>query len=137
MFDKKYFVIKGARGSGKIKPFLDIINRMEKEKLVLVQLISGAWVDCKSVQDALGIDFGTGLKMFDFGRIAKWNPPPLNGQKIETNFRLKTPKPAVDEFVTQLLAKAVSMRNYTEIKSLVTTVYHSLGYDKEGNNNES
>ena len=55
----------------------------------LKSLINGEWVDCKLVQEALGIDFNTGFKMFDFSRTAEWNPSPLNGQKITTKFRLK------------------------------------------------
>lgn len=56
---------------------------------ILKDLINGEWVDCDKVQEALSIDFSTGLKMFDFSRTAEWNPPPLNGQKITTKFRLK------------------------------------------------
>ena len=55
----------------------------------LKSLVNGEWVDCKLVEEALGIDFATGLKMFDFSRIAEWNPYPLNGQKITTKFKLK------------------------------------------------
>lgn len=55
----------------------------------LKSLVNGEWVDCKLVQEASGIDFDTGLKMFDFSRTAEWNPAPLNGQKITTKFRLK------------------------------------------------
>lgn len=55
----------------------------------LKSLVNGEWVDCKLVEEALGIDFATGLKMFSFSRTAEWNPAPLNGQKITTKFRLK------------------------------------------------
>lgn len=55
----------------------------------LKSLVNGEWVDCKLIQEALGIDFATGLKLFDFSRTAEWNPAPLNGQKITTKFRLK------------------------------------------------
>ena len=55
----------------------------------LKDLVNGEWVDCEIVQEALGIDFSTSLKMFDFSRTAEWNPAPLNGQKITTKFRLK------------------------------------------------
>lgn len=55
----------------------------------LKNLVNGEWVDCEIVQEALGIDFSTGFKMFDFSRTAEWNPAPLNGQKITTKFRLK------------------------------------------------
>ena len=55
----------------------------------LKSLVNGEWVDCKLVEEALDIDFATGLKMFDFSRTAEWNPAPLNGQKIITKFKLK------------------------------------------------
>ena len=56
----------------------------------LKKFINGEWVDTDIIQTILGIDFSTGLKMFDFSRTAEWNPAPLNGQKITTKFRLKT-----------------------------------------------
>lgn len=55
----------------------------------LKSFVNGEWVDCKLLQEALGIDFATGLKMFNFSRTAEWNPAPLNGQKINTKFRIK------------------------------------------------
>lgn len=55
----------------------------------LKRFVDGEWVDCHSVQDALEIDFSTGLNRFDFRREVEWNPAPLNGQKITTKFRLK------------------------------------------------
>ena len=58
----------------------------------LKSLVNGEWVDCKLVQEAMGIDFATGLKLFDFSRTAEWNPAPLNGQKITTKFRMKNAK---------------------------------------------
>ena len=64
-------------------------NELETENDILKRLINGEWVDCDDVQKALGIDFRTGLKMFDFSRTAEWNPYPLNGQKITIKFRLK------------------------------------------------
>jgi hypothetical protein len=54
----------------------------------LKKLLEGQWVDCKAVQDALDITFAEGLRMFEFGRIAKWCPAPMNGQKIITKFKL-------------------------------------------------
>ena len=66
------------------------VDAVEAEQFnTLKSLVNGEWVDCKLVQEALGIDFATGLKMFDFSRTATWNPAPLNGQKITTKFRLK------------------------------------------------
>lgn len=55
----------------------------------LKSLVNGEWVDCKLIEESMGIDFATGLKMFSFSRTAEWNPAPLNGQKITTKFRLK------------------------------------------------
>ena len=75
----------------------------DSEKIaILKDLINGEWVDCDKVQEALSIDFSTGLKMFDFSRTAEWNPYPLNGQKITIKFRLKTPKNAVKKFAEKL-----------------------------------
>lgn len=53
------------------------------------KLFGGEWVDTEEVQKALNIDFSTGFKLFDFSRKAEWNPAPLNGQKITTEFRIK------------------------------------------------
>lgn len=72
------------------------INGQSKNSVLLEHLealkkfIKGEWVDTDIIQTILGIDFSTGLKMFDFSRTAEWNPAPLNGQKITTKFRLKT-----------------------------------------------
>ena len=72
------------------------INGQSKNSVLLEHLealkkfINGEWVDTDIIQTILGIDFSTGLKMFDFSRTADWNPAPLNGQKITTKFRLKT-----------------------------------------------
>lgn len=57
---------------------------------VMKRLLDGEWVETQEVEDALGIDFSEGMKLFDFGRTAEWNPAPLNGQKITTMFRLKS-----------------------------------------------
>ncbi len=56
---------------------------------ILKDLINGEWVDCDKVQEALSIDFKTGMEMFEFSRTAEWNPPPLNGQRITIKFRLR------------------------------------------------
>ena len=56
---------------------------------VMKRLLDGEWVETQEVEAALGIDFSEGMKLFDFGRTAEWNPAPLNGQKITTMFRLK------------------------------------------------
>lgn len=70
----------------------EALQQLQEDNKVLKQLINGEWVDCDAVQRALGIDFGTGLKRFEFGRTAEWNPAPLNGQKITTKFRLQLSK---------------------------------------------
>ena len=54
----------------------------------LRKLLQGQWVDTQAVQEALDIDFAEGMRLFDFGRIVKWNKAPLNGQKVITKFRL-------------------------------------------------
>lgn len=75
--------IQRISGQSKNSVLLDHLEALKK-------FINGEWVDTDIIQIILGIDFSTGLKMFDFSRTAKWNPAPLNGQKITTKFRLKT-----------------------------------------------
>ena len=77
------------------------IKRLEEESLILKQFINGEWVDCKEIQEALSIDFATGLKRFDFSRTAEWCPAPLCGQKITSKFRLSDNK-AIKEFAEKL-----------------------------------
>ena len=67
------------------------IERLVQEKEALKQLLFGEWVDTDLIQSALNIDFSSGMAVFDFSRTAEWNPPPLNGQKIITKFKLKAP----------------------------------------------
>lgn len=55
----------------------------------------GEWVDTQIVEEMLGIDFKTGLRLFDFSRTAEWCKPPKNGQIITTKFRLKECKQIV------------------------------------------
>ena len=75
--------IQRISGQSKNSVLLDHLEALKK-------FINGEWVDTDIIQTILGIDFSTGLKMFDFSRTAEWNPAPLNGQKITTKFRLKT-----------------------------------------------
>lgn len=75
--------IQRINGQSKNSVLLDHLEELKK-------FINGEWVDTDIIQTILGIDFSTGLKMFDFSRTAEWNPAPLNGQKITTKFRLKT-----------------------------------------------
>lgn len=56
---------------------------------VLKRLLNGEWVDTKDVEKYLNIDFSDGMKLFELSRTAEWNPPPLDGQKITTKFRLR------------------------------------------------
>jgi hypothetical protein len=63
-------------------------NQYKDQVETLRKLLHGEWVNTESVQEALDITFAEGLKMFDFGRVAKWSPAPMNGQKIITKFRL-------------------------------------------------
>lgn len=70
-------------------------RRMQKENEELAKkyntlrkLLEGQWVDTQDVQEALEISFSEGMRRFDFGRMAKWNKPPLNGQRVITKFRL-------------------------------------------------
>lgn len=56
----------------------------------IVDFFRGNWVDCGVVCKYFGISFSDGLKLFDFGRMAYSNPAPLNGQRVETKFRLKS-----------------------------------------------
>jgi hypothetical protein len=63
-------------------------EELAKKYKTLCKLINGYWVDTQDVQDALEIDFKEGMRRFDFGRTAKWNKAPLEGQKIITKFRL-------------------------------------------------
>jgi hypothetical protein len=73
---------------------IEIVNQVEEEyqaksEDVSNKLLSGEWVDTDDIKKYLGIGFSLGMKLFDFSRKAEWNPPPLNGQKITTEFRLK------------------------------------------------
>ena len=59
---------------------------------LLKRFARGEWVDCYIIQELLGIDFSTGLRMFEFSRTVQWNPAPYNGQKVRTCFRIKLKK---------------------------------------------
>ena len=63
--------------------------RLQKQLEYAKAMLNGEWVDTDKIQTLLGINFGEGLKRFDFSRTAEWNPAPLNGQKITTKFKLK------------------------------------------------
>ena len=77
------------------------IERPKEEKEALKKLLFGEWVDCDLVQSALDIDFSAGLKLFDFSRTVEWNPPPLNGQRVITKFKLKSPALKVGQWVRE------------------------------------
>lgn len=75
---------------------------------ILTDFINGEWIDTENIQTALNIDFSTGMERFDFSRTAEWNPPPLNGQKITTKFRLSHNK-AINEFADKILNESSTM----------------------------
>lgn len=56
---------------------------------VLKRLINGEWVDSGDVEAALGLTFAECVKRFEMSRIATWNPYPLNGQRVDVQFRIK------------------------------------------------
>lgn len=59
------------------------------ERKEVDKLLDGQWADCDAICKALRITFGTGLKIFEYSRTASWNEASLNGQCIETRFRLR------------------------------------------------
>ena len=68
---------------------VETVDELKDENDVLKQLILGEWVDCEAVQKALGIDFATGTRMFEFTRMGDGNIRPLNGKRAVTKCRLK------------------------------------------------
>ena len=56
---------------------------------ILKRLINGEWVDSCDVEAALGLTFAECVKRFEMSRIATWNPYPLNGQRVDVQFRIK------------------------------------------------
>lgn len=82
----------GAEDGVDFRPVLDMQNQnilLRKKLETLIAFIKGEWQDCETICNILGIEFRTGLGMFDFSRTAEWNPAPLNGQTIATKFRPK------------------------------------------------
>ena len=73
-----------------------LYDECKEDLQTLRDLINGEWVDCDKVCRAMNIDFKEGIRLFDFGRQAFWNPAPLNGQRVITKFRIaeKTVQPA-------------------------------------------
>ena len=65
------------------------IKFSKDEQEQLLSFIRGDWCETQIIEKVFGIDFGEGLKLFDFSRTAEWNPEPLNGQKITTKFKIK------------------------------------------------
>lgn len=59
---------------------------------ILKDFVNGKSIDTTIIQDILQISFKEGLSRFSFSRTATWNDPPLNGQRIETKFKLYTLK---------------------------------------------
>lgn len=56
---------------------------------ILTAFNNGEWCDTQDICRLLNITFEEGLRKFEFSRTAEWNKPPLNGQKITTQFRIK------------------------------------------------
>lgn len=56
---------------------------------ILKRLINGEWVDSCDVEAALGLTFAECVKRFEMNRIATWDPYPLNGQRVDVQFRIK------------------------------------------------
>lgn len=62
------------------------------------KLLSGEWVDCEKVQEALRMSFSECFCLLDFSRTAEWwsivgeteEERAIDGQKITTKFRLKS-----------------------------------------------
>ena len=71
----------------------------ERERVIILRrLINGEWVDKDLVCGAMGISGSQAMQMFEYGRMAKWNKPPLNGQRIVEKLRIgektiRKPKP--------------------------------------------
>lgn len=63
-------------------------NALNFQCNVLKALLKGEWVKSEDVQNALNITFEQGMQMFELGRMASWNPAPLEGQKVCTKFRI-------------------------------------------------
>lgn len=78
------------------------------EKSVLEKLLNGEWVDTRAVKKCLNISSLDGLELFDFRRT---NQPPLERQKVMTEFKLKNEdlvlyqNLTVEEFHKQLMKK--------------------------------
>ena len=69
----------------------------QEKVLALRKLINGEWVEKVIVCEAMGIDSTEASQLFEYGRMAVWNKPPLNGQRVVEKFRisektLKLPK---------------------------------------------
>lgn len=56
---------------------------------IIQRFILGEWVNTDDVCRILHISFCDGFRIFDFSRTASWCKPPLEGQCIETKFRIK------------------------------------------------
>lgn len=56
---------------------------------ILTAFDNGEWCNTQDICRLLNITFEEGLRRFEFSRTAEWNQPPLNGQKITTQFRIR------------------------------------------------
>ena len=82
-----------------IKIVQEVAEEYQKDnKETITKLLSGEWVDCDKVQQALGMSFKECFSLFDFSRTAEWwclagktkEEKNRNGQKITTKFKLKS-----------------------------------------------
>lgn len=62
---------------------------IQTDESIIEAFNSGEWCDTKDICRILGITFAEGLQRFEFGRTARWCPPPQEGQIIDTRFRIK------------------------------------------------
>lgn len=58
---------------------------------VAKELLSGKWVDCRKVQEAFGIDFRTGFRIFELQKNVRSNLRSQDRQPVNAKFRLPEP----------------------------------------------
>lgn len=72
----------------------------EEDKITLLELLQGKWVESERVQRALGISYQHCVSLFEHSRIAEWwsivgktdEERARDGQCITIYFRVKIPK---------------------------------------------
>lgn len=83
-------------GSSHVTVDFHPVVEIQEQLSALRRFINSEWVDTDIICKALGMEFFTGLRMFDFSRTARWCEPPLNGQIVTTKFRLKKENKVVE-----------------------------------------